>query len=99
MKSDLQLFSRMSISCQARNDDMNTFFEHENHSWLPSLAENNLMRFGEKSDLLKCLETLATRPEATPTVDLKIYDEAAVVHVLDSKNAPTNIKTFKDYAN
>ena len=49
---------------------MNTFFEHENHSWPPSLAENNLMRFGEKSDLLKCLEILAPRPEATPTVDV-----------------------------
>ena len=33
LKSDLQLFSRKYISCQARNGDMDTFFQHENHSW------------------------------------------------------------------
>ena len=54
-------FSRMYIACQATSGDINTFFEHENHYhdyWPLSLAENNLMRFGGKSDLLKCLETL-----------------------------------------
>ena len=32
------------------------------------------MRFGEKADLLKCLETLTLRLEAAPTVKVKIYD-------------------------
>ena len=54
MQSGLHLFSRMYIACQATSGDMNTLFEHENHYWPLSLAENNLMRFGEKSDLVKC---------------------------------------------
>ena len=57
IKSGLHLFSRMYIACQATSGDMNTFFEHENHCWALSLAENNLIRFGEKSDLLKCFGT------------------------------------------
>ena len=61
MKSGLHFFSRMYIACQATSGDMNTFFEHENHCWPLSLAENYLMRFGEKSDLLKCLETQTLR--------------------------------------
>ncbi|XP_046379912.2 uncharacterized protein LOC124151470 [Haliotis rufescens] len=72
--------------------------EHENHSWPPSLAENNMMRLGEKSDLPKYLEPLAPRPQTTPTVDVKIFDGAAPVHTLDAKTATTNVKTFKDYA-
>ena len=66
MKSGLHLFSRMNIACQATSGDMNTFFEYENDYWPLSLAENNLMHFGKKSDLLNSLETL-------PTVDVKIY--------------------------
>ena len=34
MKSDLQLFSRVYISCQAREGEMDAFFEHENYAWL-----------------------------------------------------------------
>ena len=67
-------FSKMYIACQATSDDMNTFFEHENHYWQLFLAENNLMLFGEKSSLLKCLETVTLRLEAAPTVEVKIYD-------------------------
>ena len=32
MKSDLELFSRMYISCQARERETDVFFEHENHA-------------------------------------------------------------------
>ena len=74
MKSGLHLFSGMYIACQVASGDMNTFFEHENHCWPLSLAENNLLRFGEKSDLLKCLETRTLRLKAAPTVEVKIYD-------------------------
>ncbi len=98
MKSDLQLFSRMYISCQAREGEMDAFFEHENHAWPPSLAENNSMRHGNKADLLKCLEPLAPRPETLPEVDVKVLDGAALVHKLEPKHAITVPKTFKDYA-
>ena len=51
-KEDLELFSQLYISCQTRGADLTNFFEHENHSWPPSLAENNCdMRHGNKADL------------------------------------------------
>ena len=89
MKSDLELFSRMYISCQAREGEMDIFFEHENHAWPPSLAENNSMCHGNKAHLLKCLEPLAPRPQTSPEVDAKILDGAALVHMLEPKHAAT----------
>jgi len=41
MKSNLELFSRMYIYSQARKKEIDVFFEHENHAWPQSLAENN----------------------------------------------------------
>ena len=40
LHNDVQLFSTMYISCQARDSDMDAFFRHENHAWPPSLALN-----------------------------------------------------------
>ena len=71
----------MYISCQAREGEIDVFFEHENHSWPPSLAENNLMRNGNKAELLKCLEPLALHLHSLPEVDVKIMDGAALCHV------------------
>jgi hypothetical protein len=99
MKSDLDLFSRMYISCQVREGDLEAFFEHENHAWPPSLAENNMMRLGNKSDLMRCLEGLVQYPQETPRVDTKIIDGAALVHSLDPNKANVVVKTFKDYVN
>ena len=98
MKSDLELFSRMYISCQAREGEMDVFFEHENHAWPPSLAENNSMCHSSKADLLKCLEPFAPSPPSPPEVDVKLFDGAALVHTLEPKNAVSAVKTFKDYA-
>ena len=77
---------------------MDAFFEHENHAWQSSLAENNSMRHGNKADLLKCLEPLAPHSETLPEVDVKVLDGAALVHKLEPKHATTVPKTFKDYA-
>jgi len=68
MKSGIQLFYKMYISCQVRDCDLGTFFEHENHAWPPSLAENNKIRLGSKADLLKCLEREEESPEMSPPV-------------------------------
>ena len=35
-KEDINLFSRMYISCKNRDGDMETFFSYENHAWPPS---------------------------------------------------------------
>ncbi len=79
MKSDVRLFSRMYISCQSREGEVDFFFEHENHPWPPALADNNSLRQGSKSDLIKCLEGLAGQPVYTPLSDIKIIDGAALI--------------------
>ena len=98
MKSDLELFSRMYISCQAREGEIDVFFEHENHAWPPLLAENNSMHHSSKADLLKCLEPFSPSRPSPPEVDVKLFDGAALVHTLEPKNAVSAVKTFKDYA-
>ena len=95
---DVNLFSRMYISCQARDSDMDAFFMHENHAWPPSLASNRIMHQSTKSDLMECLESLAPKPESTPNVDVKIVDGAALVHALDPKKSKETVKTFQNYS-
>ena len=80
LKTDIHLFSRMYISCQARGGDLDTFFEHENHAWPPSLASNNIMHQNTKSELVPCLEILVQPNHDVPDVDVRIVDGAALVH-------------------
>ncbi len=80
MKSDWLLFSRMYIYCQAREADHDNFVQHENHTWSPSLAENNLMHQGNKADLNKCLKDLVPHHIDTTPVDAKIIDGSGIVH-------------------
>ena len=98
LRNDVHLFSRMYIACQARESDMDAFFEHENHAWPPSLASNGIMHQTSKSDLMDSLESLAPKPESIPDVDVKIVDGAALVHMLDPKKSQQPIKTFEDYS-
>ena len=97
LQNDMRLFSRMYISCQARNSDMDAFFSHENHAWPPSLASNNMLQT-TKSDLMECLESLTSQPNDIPEVNVKIVDGAAVVHLLDPEKPSVTFKTFQDYA-
>jgi hypothetical protein len=94
LKTDVQLFSRMYISCQARGGDLDNFFEHENHAWPPSLASNNKMHQTTKSELVSCLETLMQPNHNVPEVDVRIVDGAALVHNLDPKKSRTTIRTL-----
>ena len=100
MKSNVQLFSRMYISCQTRDGDLKTFFEHECHGWPPALAEGiNTMRPPTgKADPLLCLEALAQRPHDAPKGEVRIFDGAALVHHLEPKKCNSVIRTFGDYA-
>jgi hypothetical protein len=88
-KDDINLFSRMYISCQNREGDMDTFFSHENHAWPPSLAENGEMRGAEaKSEILTQLEPVADAQLLSPDdVQVKIIDGAALVQGLEPKSS------------
>ena len=98
LKNDVDLFSRMYISCQTRDSDMDAFFEHEHHAWPPSLASNGIMHQTSKSDLMECLESVVPKSECVPDVDVKIVDGAPLVHILDPKKSQVSVNTFHDYA-
>ncbi|KAH3774844.1 hypothetical protein DPMN_176237 [Dreissena polymorpha] len=88
----------MYISCQVRDGDLDIFFEHKNHAWPPSIAENNKIRLGSKADLLKCLEREEESPEMSPPVEVSIQDGAAIVQSLDPNRSDKRVQTFSDYA-
>ena len=97
-KNDVHLFSRMYISCQTRDSDMDSFFEHEHHAWPPSLASNGIMHQTSKSDLMEWLESVVPKSECVPDVDVKNVDGAPIVHILDPKKSQVSVKTVHDYA-
>ena len=52
LKDDCQLFSRLFISCQNRQCDLQEFFKHENQSSPASLSDNSRFRLCQKSQLV-----------------------------------------------
>lgn len=98
LKTDCALFSRLFISCQTRNEDLDEFFSHENQGCPPSLSQNGeLLLPSSKSDLLDCL---AMAPSSQPTsnipqcIDVIVLDGAAIINMLKPAK---DIKTFGDY--
>ena len=51
LKNDCALFSRLYVSCQTRDGDLDTFFTHENQAAPPSLSVGGKLRLGTKADL------------------------------------------------
>ena len=95
LKNDCSLFSRLYIASQIREGDLDEFFAHENQGYPPALSQMGKLRSGTKSDLVHCLEDLATTQmnAPTPTVQVMIVDGAAAVNML----RPGTAKTFSDY--
>ena len=98
LKSDCSLFSRLYIASQVRSGDLDEFFKHENQAYPPALSQMGVIRSGNKSDLLNCLEDIAPLNEsnsnATLNVSCTVLDGAAIVNML----RPGTAKTFQDYA-
>ena len=96
MKRDCSLFSRMYISCQTRNGDLDEFFTHENQGCPPSLSDQgNLCLAKKKSELMECLQVLTVPQSQMPrNVNVIIINGAAVVNMVK----PGNERTFSDYA-
>ena len=93
LKNDVALFSCLYIVMQHRISDMSTFFSHENHPFPPSLSDCGKLRLGKKSDLLNIL-TKNTQNDPPNSIDVKLLDGAAVVHMLPT----TNVVSFDEYA-
>ena len=96
LKKDSQLFSRLYITCQSREADLEQFFAHENKPIPPSLSSSGRLRIGTKSDLLPCLEALGTNntDDYMSGVSARIIDGAAIVNMIKPKVA----KNFAEYA-
>ena len=95
LKDDCNLFSRLFISCQSRQCDLQEFFEHENQKFPPSLSQNGSLNTGVKSQLMSILETGHEMPNSVPTVDSLVIDGASLVY----SKQPGQSRTFDDYAN
>ena len=99
MKNDVQLYSRMYIAYQARDGDLDSFFEHECHSWPPALSEgiSSMCQPISQADILPCLEDLAPHPQDNSKPDTYIFDGAALVHQLEPTKCNSVVRTFDDY--
>ena len=58
MKSDVELFSRLYITCQTRDGNLEDFLQRENQAWPPALSDGGRLRLGTKSYILTCLDDL-----------------------------------------
>lgn len=97
IKKDCSIFSRLYISCQTRDGDLDEFFKYENQGYPPSLSDQGNLRLpNKKSELTQCLEAL-TKPESNMPKDLEvtIIDGAAVVNMIKPN---VTQRTFSDYA-
>ena len=81
LKTNCTLFSRLYIACQARQCNLDSFFEHENHR-TPSISDMGQLRQGSKSDLMECL-TKSSQPASIHLgIDVNALDGAAIVHMV-----------------
>ena len=90
LQNDCFLFSRLFLACQARDGNLDAFFQHENQPCPPSLSQHGKLRSCKKSDLLEYGESRV----ASPPTDIIILDGAVIVNMI----RPANAKTFNEYA-
>ena len=93
LKDDCSLFSRLYISCQTREGDLEEFFKHENQPWPPSLSQHGQLRQGNKAELVRCLQGTTEASAESPQVDVKVFDGAVVVQMLH----PKTVRTFQEH--
>ncbi|KAK4304447.1 hypothetical protein Pmani_023602 [Petrolisthes manimaculis] len=94
MKDDCALFSKLFISCQARECDLNDFFKHENQPFPAALSDGGRLHACQKAQLANILEDTATHSEKCPEVEAFCIDGSALVNA----TTPRISKTFDEYA-
>ena len=86
LKTNCTLFSRLYIACQARQCNLDSFFEHENQACPPSISDMGQLRHsqGSKSDLMECLTKSSLPASIHLGIDAKALDGAAkiIVHMV-----------------
>ena len=94
LKQEKNLYASLFVACQLRDCNLTEFFEHENHSYPPSISEYGKIRKASKSDFLSCLQEYGSSLFTSPAVTAKVIDGAAAVQCLK----PSAAKTFGEYA-
>ena len=94
LKGDCRLFSRLFISCQTRECDLQEFFRHENQSSPASLSDGGKLHTCQKSQLTEILQAQVDIPERAQEREVIIVDGSAMVNT----TPPRTSKTFEDFA-
>ena len=88
----MHLLGQLYMTMHVREGNSDRLFEVENADCPLSLSEHGVLRSGQKSDLLSCLEVYC--PYDFDEADAKLIDGAHMVHVL---RPDASIKSFRDY--
>ena len=91
-KEDMHLLRQLCMTLHVRGGDSDRLFEVENAECQPSLSKHGVLRSGQKSDLLSCLEV--DYPSDFDEADAKLIDG----HMVHFFRADASIKSFRDYA-
>jgi hypothetical protein len=95
LQNNVALFGQLFVATQNRPGDLENFFAHESQSFPPSLSDfGKLYLPGTKSQLLKSVSPSIDQEPSQNTVDCKVLDGAAVVHILPV----AGVTTFDNYA-
>ncbi|KAJ8353458.1 hypothetical protein SKAU_G00210250 [Synaphobranchus kaupii] len=94
LKEDCQLFSKLFISCQSRECDLQEFFRHENQSFPAALSDSGKLHTCQKPQLAAIFEDLVPLPDTEPKADGIIIDGSTLINSLP----PRTSKTFDEYA-
>ena len=94
VKKDRTQFVQMLISAQAGREINAEVFANENSEYPPSLTRREEMYFGNKSELLNCLEADIQKVTSSPNAGGIVLDGFVILRLL----SPAPGSTFQQYA-
>jgi len=74
MKNDLDLFTRLYISFQKRDGNLDEFFSYDKSSKSLALSHRDTLYLGSKGALLVCLEGVDEAQSDALTVTSMVFD-------------------------
>ncbi len=89
LKAERTLYSSLFIASQARGADMESFFEHENHTYPVSISQFGTSHPSKKSDVLEIFGNIVSPCYQPPTSDVEIVDGAVMVQAYHPKASTT----------
>ena len=92
-KGDMHSLGQLCMTLHVREGNSDRLFEVENADCPPSLSKHGVLRSGQKSDFISCLEV--DYSSDFDEADGKLIDGSHMVHLL---RPDASIKSFRDYA-